>query len=148
MPDRDTMMTVLHDIRFLETATPLLGNSHAAKSAAMDQAAAKGRVSVGADADRHSPADDLALLHQAARVIISRHGAFHAVVQKAMPHDGTGVLPVYGHAGQGVRKDLTVLQQQPPGRNIHTIMPFPDRKSTRLNSSHANISYAVFCLKK
>src|SRR3712207_7956858 len=27
-------------------------------------------------------------------------------------------------------------------------VPAPDRKSTRLNSSHANISYAVFCLKK
>src|SRR3712207_8207852 len=27
-------------------------------------------------------------------------------------------------------------------------MPRQDRKSTRLNSSHANISYAVFCLKK
>src|SRR3712207_8088029 len=26
--------------------------------------------------------------------------------------------------------------------------PAGDRKSTRLNSSHANISYAVFCLKK
>src|SRR3712207_7747381 len=26
--------------------------------------------------------------------------------------------------------------------------PQVDRKSTRLNSSHANISYAVFCLKK
>src|SRR3712207_7126584 len=26
--------------------------------------------------------------------------------------------------------------------------PSSDRKSTRLNSSHANISYAVFCLKK
>src|SRR3712207_7305202 len=26
--------------------------------------------------------------------------------------------------------------------------PVEDRKSTRLNSSHANISYAVFCLKK
>src|SRR3712207_8932394 len=26
--------------------------------------------------------------------------------------------------------------------------PAVDRKSTRLNSSHANISYAVFCLKK
>src|SRR3712207_7338903 len=26
--------------------------------------------------------------------------------------------------------------------------PLLDRKSTRLNSSHANISYAVFCLKK
>src|SRR3712207_8572820 len=29
-----------------------------------------------------------------------------------------------------------------------TYPPFRDRKSTRLNSSHANISYAVFCLKK
>src|SRR3712207_8887988 len=28
------------------------------------------------------------------------------------------------------------------------ILPSLDRKSTRLNSSHANISYAVFCLKK
>src|SRR3712207_7717604 len=27
-------------------------------------------------------------------------------------------------------------------------LPYKDRKSTRLNSSHANISYAVFCLKK
>src|SRR3712207_8206743 len=26
--------------------------------------------------------------------------------------------------------------------------PIEDRKSTRLNSSHANISYAVFCFKK
>src|SRR3712207_7026141 len=31
------------------------------------------------------------------------------------------------------------------GEHIATIR---DRKSTRLNSSHANISYAVFCLKK
>src|SRR5258707_9180202 len=29
-----------------------------------------------------------------------------------------------------------------------TLLNFTDRKSTRLNSSHANISYAVFCLKK
>src|SRR3712207_8575345 len=28
------------------------------------------------------------------------------------------------------------------------IVGYSDRKSTRLNSSHANISYAVFCLKK
>src|SRR3712207_8724316 len=28
------------------------------------------------------------------------------------------------------------------------LVPLRDRKSTRLNSSHANISYAVFCLKK
>src|SRR3712207_2390500 len=31
---------------------------------------------------------------------------------------------------------------------LHHLMPLLDRKSTRLNSSHANISYAVFCLKK
>src|SRR5207253_633535 len=30
----------------------------------------------------------------------------------------------------------------------HGSMPLPDRKSTRLNSSHVAISYAVFCLKK
>src|SRR3712207_7247636 len=32
----------------------------------------------------------------------------------------------------------------PPGE----VVAQEDRKSTRLNSSHANISYAVFCLKK
>src|SRR3712207_7463075 len=31
---------------------------------------------------------------------------------------------------------------------LATIRRNQDRKSTRLNSSHANISYAVFCLKK
>src|SRR3712207_2649034 len=31
---------------------------------------------------------------------------------------------------------------------FHHPLIFRDRKSTRLNSSHANISYAVFCLKK
>src|SRR2546427_11841612 len=29
-----------------------------------------------------------------------------------------------------------------------SLLPTPDRKSTRLNSSHSQISYAVFCLKK
>src|SRR5438445_1178115 len=32
--------------------------------------------------------------------------------------------------------------------SIENVSPSQDRKSTRLNSSHANISYAVFCLKK
>src|SRR3712207_7878025 len=31
---------------------------------------------------------------------------------------------------------------------VHRVTAGGDRKSTRLNSSHANISYAVFCLKK
>src|SRR3712207_7519228 len=36
------------------------------------------------------------------------------------------------------------LKADEPGKIKERI----DRKSTRLNSSHANISYAVFCLKK
>src|SRR3712207_8908068 len=43
-----------------------------------------------------------------------------------------------------VRFSLNV-EQLPSADNRVTI---EDRKSTRLNSSHANISYAVFCLKK
>src|SRR3712207_9429750 len=34
------------------------------------------------------------------------------------------------------------------GQQIRQRVHAQDRKSTRLNSSHANISYAVFCLKK
>src|SRR3712207_6876866 len=37
---------------------------------------------------------------------------------------------------------------RPLNRCCHTTSTPLDRKSTRLNSSHANISYAVFCLKK
>src|SRR3712207_7327762 len=35
-----------------------------------------------------------------------------------------------------------------PAIGLHEVRLVEDRKSTRLNSSHANISYAVFCLKK
>src|SRR3712207_8049018 len=53
------------------------------------------------------------------------------------------------HAGHG-RRRVQVVPEQLSG---HTVVRRPalvvvlDRKSTRLNSSHANISYAVFCLK-
>src|SRR3712207_8472971 len=39
-------------------------------------------------------------------------------------------------------------QKAEPRHQPHRPGQHPDRKSTRLNSSHANISYAVFCLKK
>src|SRR3712207_7924560 len=45
--------------------------------------------------------------------------------------------------------DHRVIQGAQSGeflRRLHELLL--DRKSTRLNSSHANISYAVFCLKK
>src|SRR5699024_11228251 len=34
------------------------------------------------------------------------------------------------------------------GGGVQRVHPAEDRKSTRLNSSHVSISYAVFCLKK
>src|SRR3712207_7157897 len=43
---------------------------------------------------------------------------------------------------------LALLAQGAIGVVAELVVPLLDRKSTRLNSSHANISYAVFCLKK
>src|SRR3712207_8763362 len=40
------------------------------------------------------------------------------------------------------------VRAQPERRGLHRRRGAADRKSTRLNSSHANISYAVFCLLK
>src|SRR5258707_10204421 len=52
------------------------------------------------------------------------------------------------HPGQGVRlqaEDVVVRGDAEVNAGVPAEL---DRKSTRLNSSHANISYAVFCLKK
>src|SRR2546430_8045483 len=65
----------------------------------------------------------------AARVL----GAEHAVAPVEL---GRGVRARVVHQRAGPRVDVL---QRDPGR---------DRKSTRLNSSHSQISYAVFCLKK
>src|SRR3712207_8423033 len=74
-------------------------------------------------------------------------------------------LPIFGAGDGGVEQ--VALQHRPgaggqrdddagvlaalravhgDGVGVHQLVE--DRKSTRLNSSHANISYAVFCLKK
>src|SRR3712207_7782204 len=55
--------------------------------------------------------------------------------------------------GRGVEPEVhdTPRQGYDPEDHAHDAgehYPGEDRKSTRLNSSHANISYAVFCLKK
>src|SRR3712207_7888154 len=52
---------------------------------------------------------------------------------------GRGLACVTGDADEPAVAGRRELLRLPPG---------PDRKSTRLNSSHANISYAGFCLKK
>src|SRR5476651_2800678 len=51
-------------------------------------------------------------------------------------HDALPIFPLARVVGQGRRP------RDGAGQGAR------DRKSTRLNSSHANISYAVFCLKK
>src|SRR3712207_7264412 len=52
--------------------------------------------------------------------------------------------PARARAGGPDRRHAAV----PRGAHRFPGADLPDRKSTRLNSSHANISYAVFCLKK
>src|SRR5438067_10791012 len=73
--------------------------------------------------------------------------------------DGTGTRGLSGrhdHVVQRIRprradacrRDLPRLGQRTPVRILATLGSGQDRKSTRLNSSHVSISYAVFCLKK
>src|SRR3712207_7646903 len=58
-------------------------------------------------------------------------------------------IPVPTIRSRGMRITATGLSP-PPGSRVRARESGrgEDRKSTRLNSSHANISYAVFCLKK
>src|SRR2546430_13479344 len=59
-----------------------------------------------------------------------------------------------GVAGGGRLAEARRLHQRPrhreplPGMTAADLVLHGDRKSTRLNSSHSQISYAVFCLKK
>src|SRR5262245_63087753 len=67
-------------------------------------------------------------------------------------HDALPILPDHDDlaAGGAHLRDLDVhLGDERTGRIEHPEAPrLRDRKSTRLNSSHLGISYAVFCLKK
>src|SRR3712207_8040024 len=54
----------------------------------------------------------------------------------------------YGSLEPGKLADLVVLDGDADDLTGLAGRVRQDRKSTRLNSSHANISYAVFCLKK
>src|SRR3712207_7015323 len=64
------------------------------------------------------------------------HGAVGEPRRPAALGAGGGASP---GGVRAARRSRSGARRQPPA---------PDRKSTRLNSSHANISYAVFCLKK
>src|SRR3712207_7567577 len=62
---------------------------------------------------------------------------------------GTGLLPAaVGLDRAGTRAERRAAQHDARRHQRAVAQQGTDRKSTRLNSSHANISYAVFCLKK
>src|SRR3712207_8297535 len=67
------------------------------------------------------------------------------MVDVVVPLRCVGAGPAVVRPLQSVRLVLLVLEDE---MNVALSPDRLDRKSTRLNSSHANISYAVFCLKK
>src|SRR5690349_24225144 len=60
------------------------------------------------------------------------------------PHESAG--PPQGRIPQCAHEGIPVSTQ--PGDSVASVLTPADRKSTRLNSSHVETSYAVFCLKK
>src|SRR5207248_4228097 len=64
------------------------------------------------------------------------------------PYDGYSIMTQFfleGFEWHGVKRGDAFAFY---AGDIRVEGPHPDRKSTRLNSSHRTISYAVFCLKK
>src|SRR3712207_8494889 len=63
-------------------------------------------------------------------------------------HDALPICALARVRGRGIQDPVGIDDSDHGNRRSHLRQQVPDRKSTRLNSSHANISYAVFCLKK
>src|SRR2546422_10089789 len=58
-------------------------------------------------------------------------------------------LPIYARRVlRLIENNERIVQRPAPHVGERDHFDYPDRKSTRLNSSHGYISYAVFCLKK
>src|SRR3712207_7465389 len=68
---------------------------------------------------------------------------FRSLLEGAVP-----LLTLTGPGGVGKTRLAQAIALEVAPRFVDGLCFVEDRKSTRLNSSHANISYAVFCLKK
>src|SRR5947209_12527200 len=110
--------------------------------------AAMERVPAHAAGDYREPT---ARAKDAAVFLIEYRDGFRAAVamMNGWAHEGDG--GAFTFAGQLKGQDkpaATLFYLQQPDPFGHFAYLVRDRKSTRLNSSHANTSYAVFCLKK
>src|SRR5438067_4926981 len=82
----------------------------------------------------------------------ARDGEFRRVVRHPHVYHAFIAVDIVGAVrnGRALCQARKIVDIYP--RRLAFLPPFPpvilDRKSTRLNSSHVSISYAVFCLKK
>src|SRR2546430_7256720 len=69
---------------------------------------------------------------------------------EADPPLDAGFAHLLDHLSRRLRQDVALGEglRAHPDDALHRELHPGDRKSTRLNSSHSQISYAVFCLKK
>src|SRR3712207_7610801 len=80
---------------------------------------------------------------------------YTTLFRSACIKDGVWMMTIHVSDYEGMRMCAQVAREEAERLGIAkplivgvTVLTSIDRKSTRLNSSHANISYAVFCLKK
>src|SRR2546422_4116827 len=81
---------------------------------------------------------------------LSLHDALPICLSSTMGRPSSPPVTTSASRGMAPRNGTPtcrLIRSPPPRRKISVLFP-QDRKSTRLNSSHGYISYAVFCLKK
>src|SRR3990167_7341767 len=98
---------------------------------------AKRNMFVGMDV--HKESIDVSLAEEGRHGEVRHYGV--------IPGDLEAVAKVVRALRAPSRRLRFVYEAGPCGFGIHRYLTAQDRKSTRLNSSHSQISYAVFCLK-
>src|SRR3712207_8665691 len=86
-------------------------------------------------------------LHDALPILSAPEVGFAAPILKTAIRQASAPMTRASATVRRVPEELRVRKEVMSGSPVEMHDP-RDRKSTRLNSSHANISYAVFCLKK
>src|SRR5690606_41860581 len=101
---------------------------------------------------RATPAIYTLSLHDALPILAEEHEVVRATGLR--PQSDRGLLPTaeglttHDRTGDtAVHVGVADLDAIEPGGDLLGVEGMEDRKSTRLNSSHVKISYAVFCLK-